>query len=47
MLGFGAYDLYVNSKSVDKLDKDLKEYCKNEKIDTQYFKYLLTLVKRK
>lgn len=47
MLGFGAYDLYVNSKSVDKLNTDLKKYCKNENIDPLYFKYLLTLVKRK
>jgi len=47
MLGFGEYDLYFNTKYVDKFDKDLKGYCKNEGINLEYFKYLLTLVKSK
>lgn len=48
MLGFGQYDLYVDSKCRDeKLNTDLKNYCKNERINIEYFKYLLTIVKRK
>ena len=48
MLGFGKYDLYVDYKCrEEKLNCDLKDYCKSEGINIEYFKYLLTLVKRK
>lgn len=48
MLDFGQYDLYVETKyREDKLNSELKTYCKNECLNLEYFKYLLALVKSK
>ncbi|NKF05491.1 hypothetical protein J1C67_15525 [Clostridium gasigenes] len=45
MSNFEQYDLYADTKyREDRLNSDFKIYCKNEGIDLEYFKYLLTLV---